>query len=56
MNVLEGVIQPSHLDFIHTSFKRAGFLVEENRPLKVCLFVPLTLSNPYLVLKIRLHR
>ena len=55
MNVLV-VIQSSHLDFIHTSFKRAGFLVEENRPLKVCSFIPFALFNPYLVLKIHLHR
>ena len=38
MNVLVG----ARSDFIHTSFKMAGFLVEENRPLKVCSFIPFT--------------
>ena len=38
-------------DFIHTSFKEAGFLVEENRPLKVCSLPQFAFFNLHLVLE-----
>lgn len=37
-----------HPDFIHHSFKTAGFLVDEDRPLMVCSFTLLLLFNPCL--------
>ena len=48
MDVRGTVIQSSRSDFIHSSFKGAGFLIEENRPLKVCSFI---LFSSYLVVK-----
>lgn len=40
---------PSRSDFIHSSFKEAGFIIEENRPLKVCSFIPFAPFNPSLL-------
>ena len=38
----------SNSDFIHSSFRNAGFLVEEDRPLKVCPFpFALVLQHPF---------
>ena len=42
-------IAPS--DFIHTSFKEAGFLVEDNRPLKVRSLMQFMFFNLHLVLE-----
>jgi activating signal cointegrator complex subunit 1 len=42
-------------DFIRSSFKEAGFLVEDNRPLKVCPFISFILFALCVVVKIRLR-
>jgi hypothetical protein len=57
MNVVAIIHFSPHTDFIHSSFKQAGFLVvEEDRPLKVRSFISLVPFNPCLFAKLYLRR